>query len=168
MEVRIKKLRDISVVPQYMTDGAVGFDFISLTEGVIKPPMLVGYKVVDGVELECDLSEATFTKVKVDSLIIDTGLAFEIPEGYELEIRGRSGLGFKNDIIAHNGTIDSDYRGEVKIKLWNLSDKPFKVEVGMRVAQGVVKPIAKPKFVVVEDLGSTSRGEKGFGSTNLK
>jgi len=167
MEVKIKKLSEDAVITQYMTDGAVGFDIVSLTEGVI-PPARVGYfKLEDGKEVECSFEEAEYNKVIFGSLVVDTGLAFELPQGYELEIRGRSGLGFVHDIIAHNGTIDSDYRGEVKVKLWNLSDKSFKVEKGMRVAQGVIKPVVCPTFVEVEELQETVRGTKGFGSTGL-
>ena len=81
------------------------------------------------------------------------------------QARGRSGLAFVNDILAHFGTIDESFRGELKIKLWNLGNKPFPIVQGMRVAQGVLAPVERAIFMEAFDLGKTMRGENGIGST---
>ena len=99
--------------------------------------------------------------------MIPTGLFFEIPEGYEIQIRPRSGLAAKNGVTVLNtpGTIDSDYRGEIKIILVNLSDKDFVVNNGERVAQMVIAPVTQASFTIVDQLSDTERGTGGFGST---
>ena len=99
--------------------------------------------------------------------IVPTGIAVAIPKNYEIQIRPRSGLAAKKGISVLNtpGTIDSDYRGEIKIILINLSKKPFVVKSGDRVAQMIVCPIAKGKLKEVKNLPRTLRGKKGFGST---
>ena len=94
--------------------------------------------------------------------------SFEIPEGYELEIRGRSGNAFKYRVFSFNGTIDSDYRGEVKLLLMNFGDQPISFEAGERVAQGVIKRIKQVRFLESVELSETERGENGLGSTGLK
>jgi dUTP pyrophosphatase len=134
-------------VPKYMTEGAVGFD-ITINESVTLRADEIMYQ--------------TITKYPV---IVGTGLRFEIPEGYELEIRTRSGLGFKDDVICHNGTIDSDYRGELKLKLWNLGNRHVYLTKGDRVAQGIIKKVEKVEFLEVEELSTTDRGTGGFGHT---
>ena len=98
---------------------------------------------------------------------VATGFAIAIPEGYEVQVRPRSGLALKHGITCLNtpGTIDSDYRGEVKVILANLGDTDFAVVRGERIAQLVPAPVLKAHFREVESLGSTSRGEGGFGST---
>jgi dUTP pyrophosphatase len=98
---------------------------------------------------------------------VATGFAIAIPEGYEVQVRPRSGLALKHGITCLNtpGTIDSDYRGEVKVILANLSNKDFAVARGERIAQLVPAPVLKARFREVESLGSTSRGDGGFGST---
>ena len=99
--------------------------------------------------------------------MIPTGIAVAIPKNYEIQIRPRSGLAAKKGISVLNtpGTIDSDYRGEIKIILINLSNKPFVVKSGDRIAQMVLCPIAKSKFKEVKKLPRTIRGKGGFGST---
>lgn len=105
------------------------------------------------------------TQIKTSSVVVDTGVAFEIPEGYEMQIRGRSGLAFKHNIEVHRGTIDSDYRGTVKVKLYNLGNEPVVLRKGDRIAQGVIQPVVKAKFETVSELSETDRGTGGFGST---
>jgi len=99
--------------------------------------------------------------------LVPTGLIFEIPEGFEVQIRPRSGLAFKNGITCLNtpGTIDSDYRGEVKVLLINLGDDDFRIERGMRIAQAVFAPVVQPKIEERAQVTETARGAGGFGST---
>jgi dUTP pyrophosphatase len=98
---------------------------------------------------------------------VATGFAIAIPEGYEVQIRPRSGLALKHGITCLNtpGTIDSDYRGEVKVILANLGSEPFEVRRGERIAQLVPAPVLKAAFREVDELDSTERGAGGFGST---
>ncbi len=102
--------------------------------------------------------------------IIPTGLSVAIPEGFEIQIRPRSGLAANNKISVLNtpGTIDADYRGEIKVILINLGNEPFKIEKGFRVAQMIVSPVVKAELIEVTDLGETKRGVGGFGSTGKK
>jgi dUTP pyrophosphatase len=102
--------------------------------------------------------------------MIPTGIRVEIPIGYEVQIRPRSGLAAKNGVTVLNtpGTIDSDYRGEIAVILINLGDEPFTVTRGMRIAQMVLAPVVQAEFVGQEALGATSRGEGGFGHTGIK
>ena len=98
---------------------------------------------------------------------VATGFAIEIPHGYEVQVRPRSGLAIKHGITCLNtpGTIDSDYRGEVKVILVNLGHEPFPVRRGERIAQLVPAPVLRANFVEAEQLGETARGQGGFGST---
>ncbi|MEG1478858.1 MAG: dUTP diphosphatase, partial [Clostridiales bacterium] len=100
-------------------------------------------------------------------VMIPTGIKFAIPSGLEMQVRPRSGLAAKNGVTVLNtpGTIDSDYRGEVKVILINLGDTAFTVERGMRIAQGIVAPYVKADFKLVSALDETSRGSGGFGHT---
>lgn len=103
-----------------------------------------------------------------ERVLIPTGLSMEIPMGFEIQVRPRSGLSFKTGLMVLNspGTIDSDYRGEVKIILGNLSNKDELINHGDRVAQLVLAPVTQARFMVSEnDLSETSRGSGGFGST---
>jgi dUTP pyrophosphatase len=102
--------------------------------------------------------------------LIPTGLVFEIPEGYEVQIRPRSGLALKHGITCLNtpGTIDSDYRGEVQVLLINLGDEDFAVERGMRVAQAVMAPVVQAAIEERSLAGETTRGGGGFGSTGTQ
>ena len=119
-----------------------------------------------GADIRAFLEESVTIK-PFERAMIPTGLKFEIPLGYEMQIRPRSGLAAKSGITVLNtpGTIDSDYRGEVKIILINLGKDDFIVNNGDRIAQAVIAPVTQGKFTVVNELSSTSRGEGGFGST---
>ena len=98
---------------------------------------------------------------------VATGFAIEIPRGYEVQVRPRSGLAIKHGITCLNtpGTIDSDYRGEVKVILVNLGQEPFEIRRGERIAQLVPSPVLRADFVEVGELADTARGSGGFGST---
>jgi dUTP pyrophosphatase len=102
--------------------------------------------------------------------LIATGIAIALPEGYEAQIRPRSGLALKNGISMVNapGTIDADYRGEIKVLLINLGQEIFTVSHGMRIAQMVVAPVSRVQWQQVETMDDTARGAGGFGSTGLK
>lgn len=118
-----------------------------------------------------DLYAATTESICLNNLgaraLIPTGIALELPVGFEAQIRPRSGLANKHGITVLNnpGTIDSDYRGEVKVILVNLSIKKFFVNRGERIAQLVIKPVVRPDFEYVSDLSMTERGSGGFGHT---
>ncbi len=103
------------------------------------------------------------------SALIPTGLRFEIPSGYEIQVRPRSGLALKNQLTVLNtpGTIDADYRGELKVILINHGEKEFIVQPGMRIAQLVVAPVLQANFVKVEALVESGRGSGGFGHTGV-
>ncbi len=133
---------DGAVIPQYKTKGAAGCDVCAF------------------------LSEALTLK-PMERFAVPTGLFFEIPEGYEIQVRPRSGLAIKNGITCLNtpGTIDSDYRGEVKVILVNLGSEDFVINNGDRIAQLVVSPVTIGNFINVEKLDETERGSGGFGST---
>jgi dUTP pyrophosphatase len=119
-----------------------------------------------GVDLEAAV-DAPVTLKPGERQLIPTGLAIALPEGYEAQVRPRSGLAFKNGVTVLNspGTIDADYRGEVKVILANLGTEAFTVERGMRVAQMVVAQYTRVSFNLVEQLDETARGAGGFGST---
>ncbi len=131
-------------LPRYQTEGAAGFDFLAANEKTveIRPGKYV---------------------------MIPTGLKFAVPHGCELQVRPRSGLAAKHGVTVLNtpGTIDSDYRGEIKILLINLGEQPFFVERGMRIAQGIVAPYYKAQIDVVDTLDDTERGAGGFGHTGV-
>ena len=101
--------------------------------------------------------------------VVPTGLAIALPGGYEAQIRPRSGLAARNRVTVLNtpGTIDADYRGEVKVILINLGTEPFEIERGMRIAQMVIAPVTQGKLTEVDDLSDTARGAGGFGSTGV-
>ncbi len=119
-----------------------------------------------GMDLLAELDEP-LTLQPMDRAAIPTGLAIELPEGFEGQVRPRSGLALKHGLTCLNspGTIDADYRGEVKVILANLSREPFTVSRGDRVAQLVVAPVTRAVWAEVGQLGQTARGEGGFGST---
>jgi len=104
-----------------------------------------------------------------DSALIPTGLKVAIPEGYEIQVRPRSGLALKNKITVLNtpGTVDADYRGEIGVILINHGREPFRVTPGMRIAQLVLSEVVQAHFSIEESLTSTARGEGGFGHTGL-
>ena len=121
-----------------------------------------------GADVMADLSEPMLLHPGKRA-VIPTGLFFEIPRGYEIQVRPRSGLAAKFGITVCNtpGTIDSDYRGELKVILINLGEEPFLIEDGMRIAQIIVAPVLQASFVSAEDLSETARGQGGFGHTGL-
>lgn len=141
--LKFKKLDDAAQIPQYETDGAAGMD-IRCVEGAVIPPN----------------SRAS----------VGTGLAVEIPKGYELQCRPRSGLALKHGLTVLNtpGTIDSDYRGEIRVILYNTSTDNVLVSPGDRVAQLVLAHAPRLEIVEVDELSDTSRGSDGFGSTGVK
>jgi dUTP pyrophosphatase len=117
-----------------------------------------------------DLVAAVTTPVTIDPgkrALIPTGLAVALPPGYELQIRPRSGLALRHGIVLPNspGTIDEDYRGEVQVIVLNDGDAPFTVERGNRIAQAVLAPVARARWLETETLDDTARSEGGFGST---
>ncbi|MCW7462444.1 dUTP diphosphatase [Leptospira limi] len=140
--IQIQILREGAVVPEYKTVGSAGMDLSAcFSENLLLP--------------------------KGQVVLVSTGLAMAIPEGYEGQIRPRSGFSTKQRIIMPNspGTIDSDYRGEILIPLLNLSGSDFLLEPGTRVAQMVIQAVVKFPIQVVTELSSTERGTGGFGST---
>lgn len=143
VRVKVKKIHPDAVIPQYKTSGSAGFDLYAIEDVEIQPG---------------------------ETKQIRTGLIFEIPEGYEIQIRPRSGMSLKTPLRISNapGTIDSDYRGEVMIIAENTSIVPFSVEKGTRIAQGVLQKVPQAEFIEVERVSETERGEGGFGSTGIK
>ena len=145
IEILIKRLSKEITLPKYETDGSSGLDLAAYIDKSIE--------IKPG-----------------KSVIIPTGLAVAIPKNFEIQIRPRSGLAAKNQISVLNtpGTIDADYRGELKVILINLSNKSFIVEKGLRIAQMVLCPVVKAKLKEVNSLDDTKRGAGGFGSTGVK
>ena len=119
-----------------------------------------------GLDIRANLDESV-TLRPLERAMIPTGLFVELPEGCEMQIRPRSGLAAKHGITVLNspGTIDADYRGEIKVILVNLSNEPFTIESGERIAQMIVARYEQIKWQPVEELGATERGAGGFGST---
>lgn len=144
IKILIKKLQEEAIVPKYETKGSSGLDLSANVKSkiTIKPG---------------------------EKCLVPTGLAVSIPKDYELQIRPRSGLAAKNSITVLNtpGTIDSDYRGEIKIILINLGKENFEITNGLRVAQMVLCPISKAELLEVDNLDKTSRDSGGFGSTGI-
>jgi len=134
-------------LPAYETTGAAGADIRA--------------------NMAADQRAAGITLAPMQRLIVPTGIRVEIPAGYEIQIRPRSGLALKHGITLPNtpGTIDSDYRGPLGVALVNLSDQPYIIHHGDRIAQIVVAPVLQAGFQVVDILGETTRGTGGFGST---
>jgi dUTP pyrophosphatase len=140
LKVRPLPGRPVLPLPSYQTEGSAGLDLAS-SEALVIPPG--------------------------ERRLVGTGLALEIPPGYEGQVRPRSGLAAKHGITVLNapGTIDSDYRGEVKVILANLGGEPFKIEVGDRIAQLIVAPYTRVELELVTSLEATQRGDGGFGHT---
>ena len=115
----------------------------------------------------CACLEKTLVLKPFERFAVPTGLFCQIPYGYEIQVRPRSGLAFKNGITCLNtpGTIDSDYRGEIKVILINLGNEPFTINNGDRIAQLVAAPVTQVDFVLTDELDETKRGTGGFGST---
>ena len=145
IKILIKRLSKEVPLPKYETSGSSGMDLAANIE----------------------------TNINIDpgkTAIVPTGLTISIPKGFEAQIRPRSGLAAKQKISVLNtpGTIDADYRGEIKIILINLGQETFKVEKGLRIAQMVVCPVIQAQLEEVNDLNETERGKGGFGSTGTK
>ena len=121
-----------------------------------------------GMDLRANLETPIVLK-PLERVLVPTGLFIELPVGYEAQIRPRSGLALKKGITVLNtpGTIDADYRGEVKVILINLGAEPFTINNGDRIAQMVFKKVAHVEWKIVETLSETKRGEGGFGSTGI-
>ena len=122
-----------------------------------------------GVDLPAAVDETLMLEPGAHAMV-PTGLSIALPAGYEAQVRPRSGLASKNGITVLNspGTIDADYRGEIKVILINHGQAPFAVERGMRIAQMVVAPVTSVSWKAVESLDETARGDGGFGSTGTK
>lgn len=122
-----------------------------------------------GMDLKANITEPV-TIASLERTMIPTGIYIELPEGYEAQIRPRSGLAAKFGVTVANapGTVDADYRGEVKVILVNLSKEPFVINPGERIAQMVIAKYEKIEWEEVEELGDTERGDGGFGSTGRK
>ena len=122
-----------------------------------------------GMDLRSDIEEP-LTIAPLGRVIVPTGIRIELPEGYEAQIRPRSGLAAKHGVTVLNtpGTIDADYRGEIKVILVNLSDTPFTFERGERIAQMVISSYTRAEWVETDELGESARGEGGFGHTGVK
>ena len=122
-----------------------------------------------GMDVRAALNE-TVTLKPLERKLIPTGLFLEIPHGYEVQVRPRSGLAYKNGVTVLNapGTIDADYRGEVGVLLVNLSNEPFTIASGDRIAQLVVAKVEQIEWKPTDQLSETERGEGGFGSTGKK
>ena len=143
-KILIKRLSKNIPLPKYETEGSSGMDLAANIEQTIE--------IKPG-----------------KSAIIPTGFALSIPKNFEIQIRPRSGLAAKNQISVLNtpGTIDADYRGELKVILINLSDKNFKIEKGLRIAQMILCPVIKAVLKEVDELEETKRGSGGLGSTGI-
>lgn len=123
-----------------------------------------------GADLRANFAQADRGGVTVEPsarVLVPTGLRLAIPEGYEVQLRPRSGLALKHGITLPNspGTIDSDYRGPLGVIVMNAGDAPFHIEHGMRIAQMVVAPVVQAQFELMDQLEGTARGDGGFGST---
>ena len=140
--VYLKQLNPLGIQPRYATPGSAGFDIYAAEEKVLEPGVVTCVK---------------------------TGFSMELAEGYELQIRTKSGLALNHGVIVANspGTIDSDYRGEVCVLLINVKEDPYVVRTAQKIAQGVVSAVERVYFQYKEELPSTERGKGGFGSTGI-
>ncbi|HXX32301.1 MAG TPA: dUTP diphosphatase [Myxococcaceae bacterium] len=139
---RVRARAEPLPLPGYQTDGAAGLDLLADIDG-------------------------EWTLAPMERRAVPTGLALALPEGFEGQVRPRSGLALRHGVTCLNspGTVDSDYRGEVQVILVNLSTMPFRLQRGERIAQLVVAPVGRAALVEVEVLPETTRGSGGFGST---
>ena len=128
-----------------------------------------GTEASAGVDLRANI-ESPITLKPLERTLVKTGLFIELPIGYEAQVRPRSGLAYKHGLTVLNtpGTIDADYRGEIGVILVNLSNEDFTIQNGERIAQLVIAKHERAKWVSVEEISETSRGEGGFGSTGTK
>ena len=142
INLKIKKISPLAQLPQYATEGAAGMDLYAA-------------------------NEIPITLMPLERHLIPLGFTMELPSGYEAQIRPRSGMAIKHGITLSNcvGTVDEDYRGEVGVGIINLSDKPYEIKAGDRIAQMVIAPVVKAQIIEADELLATKRGEGGFGST---
>ncbi len=145
VNVEIKKLHHDSVVPAYKTEHAAGMDLSACLESSLR--LVAGQRA-----------------------LVATGIAIALPHGYEAQVRPRSGLALKHGIALVNspGTIDADYRGEIKVVLINLGEADFEIHHGDRIAQLVVAPVSRVEWQQVTELNTTSRNAGGFGHTGVQ
>lgn len=142
MEIKCKLINENASLPIYKTKGASGFDISSCEDVIVKSK-----------------------EVK----LVKSGLIFVIENGYEVQIRSRSGLAMKGISVFNSpGTIDNDYRGEIGILLFNSANEDFKVCIGDRIAQGILATCLQANFKIVDDVCESERGNGGFGSTGIK
>ncbi|MEC5268258.1 dUTP diphosphatase [Heyndrickxia coagulans] len=156
MIIKIKRLHPDAVIPKYAHAGDSGFDLVAVEDVIVMPG---------------------------ETALVKTGLAFEIPAGYELQVRPRSGITLKTKLRVQLGTVDAGYRGEVGVIVDNISGKEvetimeigkayplgtYTIRKGDRIAQGVIAPVTKMEFEEVDELSDTERSDKGFGSTGVK
>jgi len=142
MQIKLKKLSKNAILPQYQTVHSAGMDLHAcITASITLNPM--------------------------QRILVPCGFSIELPDGYEAQIRARSGLAYKNGISLPNGigTIDADYRGEIGVLLINLGQEDFTINNGDRIAQMVITKYDKAELVLVDELSDTQRGKGGFGST---
>ena len=141
LKIKIKKAADAKM-PAYAHKGDSGVDVYSAEECTLNP---------------------------MERKLVATGIRIAVPHGYEAQIRPKSGLAIEHGISHANciGTIDSSYRGEIKVPVINLSDKPYKIEKGKKIGQMVFAKVEEASFEEAEELDTTTRNEKGFGSTGL-
>lgn len=175
--VNIKKLYEDAVVPSYETEQAAGFDlraYLAAPTGLISLPPAKVERVVpkeQGFKRFSQAIKEVFTGVELKAVpsrtLVKTGVAVAVPEGFELQVRSRSGLALKQGAQVHVGTVDADYRGEVGVILFNFGSDHFIINHGDRIAQGVINEIKQAGFNVVDDLDETQRGTGGFGSTGV-
>jgi len=158
-QLKVKKRLEKAIIPEYKKEKDSGFDL----SVCLDPNERDVFKRVEG--------QLSFNLFPGQIKLFDTGLTFEIPEGYEVQIRPRSGLACKHGVTVVNapGTVDELYRGPIKVGLANVSQKYFTIEDGMRVAQAVLCPVTQANIVEVDEISEdTDRGSGGLGSTGLK
>ena len=138
MLLKWKRLHRDAQIPQYAHEGDAGFDLRSVDSHCIWPS---------------------------ETVVVKTGLACEIPAGFEMQIRGRSGISAKTSLVCKIGTVDSGYRGEIGVILMNCGEDMIRLSAGERVAQGIVAPVVRCEMEEVNELSETARSDGGFGST---
>lgn len=138
--IKFKKLSPAAIIPSYTHPGDAGADLVAIDSHILPP---------------------------LQRLAVPTGLAVEIPQGYEMQVRPKSSLALHHGVTLLNapGTVDAGYRGEIKVILINLGQATFEISPGQRIAQIVIAPVMQAEFAIVETLSDSQRGEGGFGST---
>ena len=142
IEIKVKRLTETAILPKFATEGSACADMYSDEDVTIYPNEIY---------------------------IVPTGLAVELPKGYELQVRCRSGFGFKKITLGNGvGTVDMDYRGDVGVIVFNQSDSPIHIKKGDRIAQAAIREVPEVVFIEVNELSDTERGTGGFGSTGVR